>query len=594
MRPGARPRVRRDVIVLLVVLGLYAVGSAFVANSYYQLILTLVPIWAAVGLSWNLFSGLVGLISFGHAAFFGLGAYTVTLGLVWAGLTPWLGIPLGAAVGGLAGFIIGLPVLRLRGHYFALAMLAYPLLFQYVLQYLGLQEVPLPIHRDHPAAFLQFANPYGYTLVAVGLLLIAALCFIAVENTRFGLALMATRQNEMAAEAAGLNTWAWKIAGLTLSGTLAAAAGGLYACVLLIVTPESVFGLIVSAQALTVTLFGGVATVWGPLIGSAILIPMAELLNAEFGNVLPGIQGVVYGVAVIAVMLIAPEGVFWRVRDRLRRGRDRVATPLGLTPLPILDTVPPPPRAVGEIILAVEGLSKSFGGLKAVGNVSFSARRGEILGIIGPNGAGKTTLFNVLNGVLPASAGSAALDGHTLTGLNLHRVARRGIGRTFQVVRSFPRLSLLDNVVVGAYGAGLKDAAAIAATNDALDRVGLRGLAGQQAGQLTNKSLRLMELARALAGRPRLLLLDETLAGLGREECEDILSVLDGLRAEGMTIIIIEHTMHAMLRIADRFLVIDHGQVLAEGPPRAVIENPAVIEAYLGRKWLARTEQGVA
>ena len=149
-------------------------------------------------------------------------------------------------------------------------------------------------------------------------------------------------------------------------------------------------------------------------------------------------------------------------------------------------------------------------------------------------------------------------------------------------------------MVVGAYGAGLGDAPAIVATHDALDRVGLRALAGQQAGQLTNKSLRLMELARALAGRPRLLLLDETLAGLGREECDDILSVLDRLRAEGMTILIIEHTMHAMLRIADRFLVIDHGQVLAEGPPRAVLDNPAVIEAYLGRKWLARAKQDVA
>ena len=621
MRPGAAPRVRRDITLLLALLVLYAVGSAFVGNSYYQLILTLVPIWAAVGLSWNLFSGLAGLISFGHAAFFGLGAYTVTLCLVDAGLTPWFGIPLGAAVGGLAGFVIGLPVLRLRGHYFALAMLAYPLLFQYVLQYLGLQEVPLPIHREHPAAFLQFADPHDYTLVALGLVLIAAVCFIAVENTRFGLALMATRQNEMAAEAAGLDTWRWKIAGLTLSGALAAAAGGLYACVLLIVTPESVFGLLISAQALTVTLFGGVATVWGPLIGAAMLIPLAEVLNAQLGNVLPGIQGVVYGVAVIGIMLVAPEGVFWRFRDRWLSGRapvqplseaslaaapgaeDAPSRPAPAPmprpmprpmPLPAPCPAPCPVRAHGDVILAVDGLSKSFGGLKAVSGVTFSARRGEILGIIGPNGAGKTTLFNVLNGVLPASAGTAALDGRRLTGLRLHGVARLGIGRTFQVVRSFPRLSLLDNVVVGAYGAGLGDVAAVVATHHALDRVGLRALAGRQAGQLTNKSLRLMELARALAGQPRLLLLDETLAGLGREECDDILSVLDRLRAEGMTILIIEHTMHAMLRIADRFLVIDHGQVLAEGPPRAVIENPAVIEAYLGRKWLARAKQDVA
>ncbi len=586
MRPGAAPRVRRDLVVLVACTVIYAAASLTVSNHYYQLILTLVPIWAVMGLSWNLFSGYVGLISFGHAAFFGLGAYTVTLCLVWFDITPWLGIPIGALLGGIAAFLIGLPTLRLRGHYFALAMLAYPILFLYILQYAGLQEVPLPMKREHAAAFLQFADPRVYTLVALGLLLVAMLVSMAVENSRFGLALMAIRQNELAAEAAGLDTWRWKMRALVASGAMAASAGGLYACVLLIVTPDSVFGILTSAQALTVTLFGGVATIWGPLIGAVVLIPLAETLNAELGGILPGIQGVVYGAAIILIMIIAPEGLFWTVRDRLLRSRPAVT-------IPPASPVPAAPahtteRAGGAALLEVVGLSKSFGGLKAVNDVSFTIARGTILGIIGPNGAGKTTLFNVLNGVLPASSGAATLDGQALVGLKLHRVARLGIGRTFQVVRSFPRLSLLDNVVVGAYGAGLRDAEAIKTTHEALARVGLEHLAQVPAGQLTNKSLRLMELARALASRPRLLLLDETLAGLGREECDDILAVLARLRDEGMTVAIIEHTMHAMLRIADRFLVIDHGQVLASGLPREVLENPVVIEAYLGKKWLNR------
>ena len=586
MRPEAAPRVRRDLAVLFACTVAYTALSFAVRNPYYQLVLTLVPIWAVVGLSWNLFSGYSGLTSFGHAAFFGIGAYTTTLCLAWFDITPWLGIPFGAALGGLAGFLIGLPTLRLRGHYFALAMLAYPILFLYVLQYLGLQEVSLPMKREHAAAFLQFADPRMYTVVALGLLVLAMLASIAVENTRFGLALMAIKQNELAAEAAGLNTWAWKMRGLVASGAIAAAAGGLYACVQFIVTPESVFGVIVSAQALTVTLFGGVATVWGPLIGAAVLIPLAETLNAELGNFLPGIQGVVYGVAIILVMLLAPEGLFWRLRDWRVHGRSAPVLPPA-SPVP---AAPPhcSDHAGGAPLLVVRGLCKTFGGLRAVNDVSFEVARGTILGIIGPNGAGKTTLFNVLNGVLPASGGTATLDGTTLPGLKLHRIARLGVGRTFQVARSFPRLPLLDNVVVGAYGAGLRDAEAIAAAHDALTRAGLEHLAQVPAGQLTNKGLRLMELARALAGRPRLLLLDETLAGLGREECDDILAVLARLRDEGMTVVIIEHTMHAMLRIADRFLVIDHGQVLACGLPRDMIENPAVIEAYLGKKWLNR------
>ena len=187
-----------------------------------------------------------------------------------------------------------------------------------------------------------------------------------------------------------------------------------------------------------------------------------------------------------------------------------------------------------------------------------------------------------------ADEGIATLDGQSMLGRKVHQVCRMGVGRTFQVVRSFPRLPLLDNVIVGAYGAGFADADAIAAAVAALHRVGLAAQAGIPAGQLTNKQLRLMELARALAGSPRLLLLDETLAGLGRDECDDVLDVLQRLRTEGMTVVIIEHTMHAMMRIADRFVVLDHGRVLASGLPREVVEDRAVIEAYLGKKWAAK------
>ena len=584
MRYASAPRLRKDILTLAVVSALYLGLSTLVTNSYYQLIMTLVPIWAVFGVSWNILSGYGGQLSFGHAAFFGIGAYTVTLALVYWNLTPWLGIPLGMAVAGAAAILIGIPTFRLRGHYFALSMLAYPLAILYFLQYLGFQEVSMPMHRDNPAAFLEFTNPRLYTLVSVGLLIAGITVCMIVENSRFGLALLAIRQNELAAEAAGINARLWKMRALVVSGMIAAAAGGFYACVLLIVTPDSVFGMLVSAQAVVVTLFGGVASVWGPVIGAAILVPLAESLNAELGNILPGIQGVVYGFAIICIMLAAPEGLFWTIRDRFFR-------PAPTPPIPAERPVAPKAAiATTGPLLTVQGLSRSFGGLRAVSQVGFEVNTGEILGIIGPNGAGKTTLFNLLNGVLTVDEGTATIAGQLMTGRKVHQIARMGIGRTFQVVRSFPRLPLLDNVIVGAYGAGLSDTQAIASASQALHRVGLAAQAGVPAGQLTNKQLRLMELARALAGEPRLLLLDETLAGLGRDECDDVLDVLERLRDEGMTVVIIEHTMHAMMRIADRFLVLDHGRVLASGLPRQVVENRAVIEAYLGKKWAAKQD----
>ena len=293
-----------------------------------------------------------------------------------------------------------------------------------------------------------------------------------------------------------------------------------------------------------------------------------------------------YGAAIIVIILAAPDGLFWTIRDRWFR---RALPP----PPPALPALPVPSRAYAAMsasdpLLEVHNLSRSFGGLRAVSEVSFTVARGEILGIIGPNGAGKTTLFNLLNGVLPADEGSATLAGQPMLGRKVHQVCRMGVGRTFQVVRSFPRLPLLDNVVVGAYGAGLSDRDAMAAAELALRHAGLLQFATRHAGQLTNKQLRLMELARALAGQPRLLLLDETLAGLGRDECNEVLDVLAKLRDEGLTIAIIEHTMHAMMRLADRFVVLDHGAVLAAGLPRDVVEDRAVIEAYLGKKFLAR------
>jgi ABC-type branched-subunit amino acid transport system ATPase component/ABC-type branched-subunit amino acid transport system permease subunit len=588
----------RSFVPILIFAVVYATITMQVTNSYYQLMMTLVLVWACFGLSWNLLSGYTGLISFGHAAFFGLGAYTTALGQIHFGISPWFLIPIAAGIGGLAGLAVGFPTFRLRGHYFALAMLAYPLALLYVFEWLGYQELTLPMMRDAPALFMQFSDGRVYTLIALCMLIAIMLVTRWVEQSRFGMALLSIKQNEAAAEAAGINTYAWKLRAITLSGAIAGAVGAFYAVVLLVVTPVSVFGMLVSAQALIVAMFGGVGTVWGAVIGSAILIPVAEILHAQLGARYPGIQGVIFGVAVVTVILVAPEGLFWKIRDVLRRRWPRLATvvvpattdiPAFATPSRVGDgvTLPLPAKSNngGEVILEVRGLSKSFGGLKAVQGVAFKVRKGTILGIIGPNGAGKTTAFNLLNGFLKPDAGEILLDGQNMVGRKPHEVCNAGVGRTFQIMRPFPRMSIADNVVVGAYVHARNDEEVRRSAADAIARVGLSDIAQRVAGELTTKELRLMELARALAGKPRILLLDETLAGLGQNEVADVVSVIRQLAAENITIIIIEHTMHTMVRLVDHFVVLDHGEVLTEDSPEAIIRDPRVIEAYLGKKW---------
>jgi branched-chain amino acid transport system permease protein len=549
-----------------------------------------------MGLSWNVLSGYSGMISFGQAAFFGLGGYTMTIAFVKFGLTPWLGIPLGIVVGVLAGIIIGIPTFKLRGHYFALSMLAYPLAMLYVFEWMGYQEVSLPMKRENPLAYAQFADPRAYGVVAMALLVTAMLISLRIERSRFGRSLLAIKQNEPAAEAAGIDARRQKMYAIMVSGAFAAAAGGLYANILLVVTPQTMFGMLVSAQALIVSLFGGVGVFWGPVVGAAVLVPLAEILHGELGHIVPGIQGVVYGLAIIAIILLAPEGIYWRVRDYLASRRPPVKR------TPVVPAVPASERPRGDAVpagrpaLVLERVTHAFGGLRAVDDVSLSVKAGAIHGIIGPNGAGKTTLFNVINGFLaPAAGGTMRFEGRDLVGLKPHQVCRAGIGRTFQVVRAFPRMTVLENVLTGAYAGAATDAEAEALALTALARV---GLADEQAyaiaGGLTTKQLRLMELARALAPRPRLLLLDETLAGLGHDALEDILRIIRQVNREGVTIVIIEHTMQAMVKLADEFSVLDHGRLIASGPPAEVVRNRAVIEAYLGKKWMDRVADPVA
>ncbi|PYM80189.1 MAG: branched-chain amino acid ABC transporter, partial [Candidatus Rokuibacteriota bacterium] len=565
----------------LAIAGVVAAGvvlTLVVQERYHHRVLTLVFLWAAMGLAWNIISGYAGQISFGHQVFFGIGAYVTVLLVVKTGLTPWIGMGLAVAVAVLAAVLIGLPTFRLGGIYFGLATLAYPLIFRIVMDWLGYQEVAIPMIRERPGWFMQFTEPRSFDLLALGVLAATLVLSRLIETSRLGYRLRAVKENEQAAEAMGVDAFRAKMAAYVLSAVPAAVVGAVYIhAILFIVTPDAVFGLLVISQTLVVALVGGIGTLWGPLIGAAVMVPVSEVLDSTVGDRLPGIQGVVYGAALMLIMIGAPDGLYWRVHQliRSRAARGAAASRPAIVPAGSDAAVASAPA--GGVLLEVRDVSKAFIGLQALSDVGFDVHEREILGVIGPNGAGKTTLFNVLNGFLVPDRGEVRLRGERVTGLRPSALCRRGLGRTFQVVRTFPRLSVLDNVMVGAFVHARAVGRARAVAVAALAQVGLEDRADDVPGGLTTLELRLMELARCLATAPRLVLLDEPLAGLSSDGVDVMIAMIRRVRGRGVTVVIIEHTMQALLRLADRLIVLDQGRRLAEGAPAEVTRNPAVI-----------------
>jgi branched-chain amino acid transport system ATP-binding protein/branched-chain amino acid transport system permease protein len=585
---GITPRFIPGLVVAVV-----GLAACFVTSrESYQYGLTLVFVWAAVGGSWNLISGYGGQMAFGHAVFFGIGAYVSTLLMATWHISPALGLLPGIVAAVIVAIVIGWPTLKLAGVYFSLATLAFPLMFIPVLSYLHLHEVSMPFVREGGAWYLQFENPRSYAFAALALLAASLVIVASIERARLGAALLAIRDDEWAAEASGIDAHRTKLIAFAISAGIAAAAGTLYASLLLVVTPQSVFGLSVTVKSLMVSLVGGLATVWGPVIGAVILIPLSQFLLSQYGATYPGIDNVVLGLFLMLVIMWAPEGIYWRLRDLF--AAPRAGAPKGAA----ADTPAPASAksfasagvaaASADVILATRQLSKSFSGVAAVSDVTLDVRRGEILGVIGPNGAGKTTLMNLINGFVRPDRGEVTVDGVDCTGAAPWKMRRRALGRTFQVPRMLMRRTVRQNVEIGAFhvAASVQEAGTLA--REALVRVGLAGQQDAAVDTLSTAQVRKLELARALVGKPRILLLDEPLAGLVATDIVEFSALVRQLRAEGLTIVIIEHTMSAMVTLVDRFVVLDQGRLLTEGVPEAVVSDARVIEAYLGKGWAQR------
>jgi branched-chain amino acid transport system permease protein len=563
-------------------------------NPYYAHVLIMFCFYAYLALAWNIVGGYAGQLSLGHAVFYGLGAYTSTLLFLHLQLSPWIGMLAGGALAAVASVLIGYPCFRLRGPFFAMSTLAVLEVFRILAVYAsdltgGSTGLSIPIRFG--LGSLVFRDKMPYLGVIVGLLVVAVAVSVLIERSRFGHRLVALRENEDAAESCGVNVRRVKLTAMVLSAFLTAIAGSFYAQYVLYIDPSGEFSMDLSVLMAMMAILGGAGTVLGPILGAAVLAPLQEFLRAWLGGKAQGLHLLIYGILIIAVVKFLPRGILawlrslvpWPRAGRSAAGRATAGVRAPGTPA-VIPSVPGAVRPDVPLLVA-RGLRKAFGGLVAVNGVDIEVRAGEILSVIGPNGAGKTTLFNLLSGVYRADAGSILYRGVDVTGVEPHYACGRGIARTFQIPKPFADVTVLENVVVGALSRTPSVREARAASAEVLALVGLAERRDTLASSLTPGDQKRLELARALATRPSLLMLDELMAGLTPTELGAAMDLLGRIRGLGVTIVLVEHVMQVVMQISDRVIVLHLGEKIAEGPPAAVAADARVVTAYLGDEY---------
>jgi branched-chain amino acid transport system permease protein len=571
-------------------IGLYiaaalAVITAAVTVSFSAYVLNLLmqaSTYAIAVLGLTVVLGYTGQINLAQAAFFGIGAYSVALGTTVFALSYFVALVVGVAVAAMSGAVLGLTSLRLAGHYLAMVTISFQTIITLVLtNWVSFTRGPDGVPNIKRPALLAESGPY--LGLCIGALFVVAFMVWRLKTTRLGRAMQAVRDNELAANVVGVDAYTTKVAAFTLSALLGGFGGALFAGGFTYVSPDQ-FSFAESVVFLTMALLGGSAAPAGAALGTALLILLPEWLRF-----LKVIYLAVYGAAVILIMVFMPDGI-WGYATTLWR-RLRPAHPRHYTSIPPFALAHWPPREEGAVMLSLHGLSKHFGGLKAVSGVDLTIRPNTVHALIGPNGSGKTTLLNMLNGIIRPTAGAIVLDGIDVTRMPPYRRAGCGVGRTFQNIRLFGAMSILDNVIVGAERphnkvppGGVKGHAL-----SALNFVGLATRADGSIGSLSYGHQRLVEIARALAGQPKLLLLDEPGAGLNHIEKEDLIALLKRLKGHGLTIFIIDHDMAMVEQVADHITVLNFGKRIADGAPADVLRHPDVITAYLGEAHPARS-----
>ena len=582
-------------------IGILAVAALVVAaivsaDGYQVYIISLVGLTAMVGIGINILLGLTGQISLGHAGFYAIGAYVGAILTTTYEWSFWAALPLAGIVAGIAGMLLAVPALRVRGPYLAMITIA----FGFVVEQ-GAAEWKEVTGGWNGIMFIPLPEAFGYTFIERDVALLVALLtfgsvalFTRLNASAWGKAMRAVRDSELASRSLGLDPVMIRTTAFTLSAAVTGIAGAIFASLTNFISPES-FPFLQSILFLLVAIIGGIGTVLGPVVGALVVVLLPEFLSA-----LAEYRLLFVGLLLLIVLVATPRGVVGEIERRLRRVDERPARAGDLDVARFLS------RSDAAEALAVEGLSISFGGVVAVDEVSLRAEPGAVTSIIGPNGAGKTSVLNLVCGYFRPEAGSVRLGDRDVTGRAAQSIARAGIARTYQTTQLFENLSVRENLEIalrrgrlGSLGAALAGRPAGASEEQAtveglLAFVGYCGPVEQLASALPHVDKRLVEIARALAIRPAVLLLDEPAAGLGLKDTADLGRLLRRIADAGVAVVIVEHDMTLVMEISDHVYVLDAGACIAQGPPAKVRANPQVREAYLGARDFASARRTAA
>jgi branched-chain amino acid transport system permease protein len=553
--------------------------------AFYESFLYLLFHWMILAVSWNILSGYTGYFSFGHGAFFGAGIYGTAYLAGTIGLPFLATLPVAILVAMVLGVTLGAIVFRVstvRGELFALLTLAITFVLATIILNTridggpGIYLIGVEVPKLGPS---QSASLYMMGLIgAVITLLIAYWIYIS----KFGAGLFAIHDDEDAAEVMGVPTYRFKLYALAISCGLAGLAGGIHALFVSYVTVSETFSITVPLSVVLMSILGGSRHWAGPAVGAvAITCLLYTFTSGDYALV----GRAIVGLTLVVVILFMPGGILGLLTGRRKPAAPAAAAPEHEAMTEIAPVARMPRRSAdGPPLLQVRGLSKAFKGVQALSEVTLEVRKGEILGLIGPNGSGKSTFINVVSGHYRADGGEILFEGRNLAGEDAHRVAQAGIARTYQIPRPFGNRTVLQNVAtVAMFAGGLSQAEALATAGEFLTFAGLSEKADVLPEDLNLHQRKFLELARALAAKPKLLLLDEVLSGLTPAEINGAIEMIRRIRDQGTTIVFVEHVMRAVMALTDRIVVLNHGKLIAEGDAETVMGEASVKTAYLGK-----------